>query len=161
LATDIVDIYKGSGCCAEQETSQLHVDHRVVSPNPDDWCEQGGSRVRISFSLQGEQLSPGSSTTIVASGNFSAYFPDTGYRTQGLAGTVLSFPNAHQVFFDGTCETRDALGQVVAFGTGACTFFAADNTSNGAVDSLSAFSGSGSGYVQACCTPVSGNVNVE
>ena len=78
-----------------------------------------------------------------------------------LAGTVLIFPNAYQVFFDGTCETRDPLGQVVAFGTGACTFFAADNTSNGAVDSLSAFSGSGSGYVQACCTPASGNVNVE
>jgi hypothetical protein len=45
-------------------------------------CQYGGSGAKVSFSFQAEQLVPGSGAPIAATGNFSAYFPETGYRTQ-------------------------------------------------------------------------------
>lgn len=130
-------------------------------PNPDDWCHSGGSGAKISFSFEGEVLTPGSSAPVPATGNFQAYFPETGYRVQAVAGTALIFPNLHQLSLNGTCETRDALGQIVAFASGPCGLFASDRTSNGAVDSVSLFVSTVSGYIQACCEPASGNVNIE
>ena len=132
-----------------------------AEPNPADQCHFGGSGAKVSFSFQGEVVNPALPYTVATSGNFSMYHPDTGFRTQFLSGTALIFRNYHRLEVNGTCETRNAAGQIVPFGTGNCFIFSEDRTSNGATDIVQAYVSTATGFIQACCEAASGNVNIE
>ena len=130
--------------------------------NPAEQCHFGGSGAKISFTFQGEVIDPLIPSTPV-SGTFLAYYPDTGLRTRFVpeTGTALIFRNEHSLQLQGLCETRDPAGLPVPSLSGPCTIFATDQTANGAQDSINMFVEVPPGFIQACCTPASGNINIE
>jgi hypothetical protein len=120
-------------------------------------CTNGGSGARVSFSFTGEGTLP----AVMATGTASADYPDTGLRVQFLTGTATIVPDQHLLSVTGTCETTNAEGQIVLFGTGPCFLSAIDNTPNGATDFVDFFVFGPDGFINAFGEPASGNVSIE
>lgn len=128
--------------------------------DPAEQCDAGGSGARYNVGFRGEALDP-TQAVVPATGTFSVVYPDTGLKVEFVTGTALILRNTHTLVVIGTCQTRNAAGQLVPFGTGSCDLFAQDRTPNGATDQVSLFVFGTTGFVSACCEPASGNVNVD
>jgi hypothetical protein len=151
---------QGSSAQTQSASAKGSVTLRAVSCNLITFpatCTNGGSGARVSLSFTGEGMLP----AVMATGTASADYPDTGLSVRFLTGTATIVPEQHILSVTGTCETRNAEGQIVDFGTGPCFLTAIDNTPNGATDFVDFSVVGPTGFIVAFGEPASGNVNVE